>query len=176
MARASQTQRNYAIAEIKKLVTAAIAKVQVMDRNQRLENQKNNTPTMGDLQNALRNGKITLPAGVDLTAPAQTFLPNGENPIQNWIDANSKKAKPETKTSYYNSCKGLCNTSYQWEDVESGMYTSSNDSFYQKQENLDKVKKLVAEFDFTKRSIMLGDSAEMNLALSEFTKRISDIV
>lgn len=176
MARVSQTQRNYAIEEAKKTLTAAVAKVQVKDYNQRLEDLKNSTPTLGDLQNALRNGKITLPAGVDLTLAAHAFISTNENPIQTWISDNSKKAKPETKTTYYNSVRSVCNTSYQWDDVESGVYASSRDSFYQKQENLNKVKKLIAEFDFVKRAIMLGDAAEMNLALSEFTKRISDIV
>lgn len=176
MARASQTQRNYAIEEAKKAVIAAIANIQFKDRNQRLADEKANKPTMGDLQNALRNGQITLPAGVDLTTPAHTNFRGNDEPIGAWILANSKKAQPETTVSYYGSVKSFCSTSSSWRDVESGFYASSDDTYYQKQENLNKVKKLMAEFDFTKRAIMLGDAAEMNLALSEFTKRIADIV
>lgn len=176
MARTSQTQRNYAITEAKKTVLAAIAAVQVADRNTRLADEKAHKPTFGDLQNALRTGKITLPAGVDLTQTAHTNFHQVKNPIQIWLDANSKNCDPETKTSYYKSVPyGFATTTSNWPDVEAGQYLSSDDRYYHKQTNLDKVKKLLAAFEYTQRAIMLGDAAEMSVALTELAERISSI-
>lgn len=176
MARASQTQRNYAIEQAKKTIVAAIAAVQVADRNERIKTEKDYNPTFGDLQNALRNGKITLPAGTDLTQLAHTNYNSVKNPIQLWINDNSKKCKSETETSYYNSIpRGFVTTSSSWSDVEAGRYLSSHESWYFKQANLDKVKKLLAAFEYTQRAIMLGDAAEMSIALTELAERISSI-
>lgn len=176
MARTSQTQRNYAIEEAKTLIIVAVAAVQIADRKQRLEDEKKFKPTFGQLQTALRDGKITLPAGTDLTLPAHSNFTSVNDPIEHWIQANSVKCVPETNVSYYNSVKGFCSTTSNWDEVATGRhYTSSSDTYYYKQVNLDKVKKLIAAFDYTKRTIMLGDAAEMSVALTELNERISSI-
>lgn len=176
MARASQTQRNYAIEQAKKTIVAAIAAVQVLDRNQRLADEKVYTPTFGQLQSALRSGKVVLNAGVDLTQTAHTNYRVIADPLQTWIDANSKKCEPETKVTYYRSIPyGFTSTTSSWSDVETGHYLSSDDRYYHKQTNLDRVKKLLAAFEYTQRAIMLGDASEMSVALTELAERISSI-
>lgn len=175
MAKPTQTQRNFALQKVKTEVTKTIAAIQLADVEAYDEAKLQNSPTYGQLQNDLRNGQITLLAGIDLTLPVENSKAI-EAAFSAWLIANSLKVVMTNVPIGQLLDKTNFDYGYDRNALRKGLIIKHDNHNWFHLSNFEKVSQLLAAYRATEQEIMLGDSLEMNQALKDFAERMAAIV